>query len=36
MDRKDNELRKTIKTLWPIHAKKMQTLLVPPNDGYFK
>ena len=33
MDRKDMELRKTIRTLWPIHAKKMQNLLVPPNEG---
>ena len=34
MDQKDSELRETIKKLWPIQAKKMLTLLVPPNEGY--
>ena len=33
MDKNDMELRKTIRTLWPIHAKKMENLLVPPNEG---
>ena len=33
MDQKDAELRETIKKLWPIQAKKMLTLLVPPNEG---
>ena len=33
MDQKDSELRETIKKLWPIQAKKMLTLLVPPNEG---
>ncbi len=33
MDQKDSELRETIKKLWPIQAKKMLPLLVPPNEG---
>ena len=33
MDKNDMELRKTIRTVWPIHAKKMENLLVPPNEG---
>ena len=33
MDKKDEELRETIRKLWPIQAKKMLTLLVPPNEG---
>ncbi|KRZ04279.1 Voltage-dependent calcium channel type A subunit alpha-1 [Trichinella zimbabwensis] len=33
MDRADMELRKTLKKLWPIHAKKNLTdLAVPPNS----
>ncbi|OUC46914.1 transporter, cation channel family protein, partial [Trichinella nativa] len=34
MDRADMELRKTLKKLWPIHAKKNLTdLAVPPNSS---
>ena len=33
MDKKDEELRETIRKLWPIQAKKMLGLLVPPNEG---
>ena len=33
MDQKDSELRETIKKLWPMQAKKMLPLLVPPNEG---
>lgn len=32
MDQADNELRKTIKMIWPFQAKKMLDLLVPPNE----
>jgi hypothetical protein len=32
MDRADNELKDTIKNIWPLQAKKMIDLLVPPND----
>lgn len=32
MDEKDTELRDTIKKLWPIQAKKLLDLLVPPNE----
>ncbi|XP_062560179.1 voltage-dependent calcium channel type A subunit alpha-1-like isoform X6 [Armigeres subalbatus] len=32
MDQADSELRQTIKQIWPIQAKKMIDLLVPPKD----
>ncbi|XP_021704174.1 voltage-dependent calcium channel type A subunit alpha-1-like isoform X8 [Aedes aegypti] len=32
MDQADMELRQTIKQIWPIQAKKMIDLLVPPKD----
>ncbi|XP_055550029.1 voltage-dependent calcium channel type A subunit alpha-1-like isoform X9 [Wyeomyia smithii] len=32
MDQADSELRQTIKQIWPIQAKKMIDLLVPPRD----
>ncbi|CAG5127135.1 unnamed protein product, partial [Candidula unifasciata] len=32
MDRRDNELRETIRKLWPVQGKKMMDLLMPPND----
>ncbi|XP_065091466.1 voltage-dependent calcium channel type A subunit alpha-1-like isoform X6 [Ochlerotatus camptorhynchus] len=32
MDQADSELRGTIKQIWPIQAKKMIDLLVPPKD----
>lgn len=33
MDQKDEELRETIRKLWPIQAKKQLSLLVPPITG---
>lgn len=32
MDQADSELRETIRHIWPLQAKKMIDLLVPPND----
>uniref|UniRef100_A0A182JGJ8 Voltage-dependent calcium channel type A subunit alpha-1 n=2 Tax=Anopheles atroparvus TaxID=41427 RepID=A0A182JGJ8_ANOAO len=32
MDQADTELRQTIRQIWPIQAKKMLDLLVPPNN----
>lgn len=32
MDQADSELRDTITNIWPLQAKKMLYLLVPPND----
>ncbi|XP_045474273.1 voltage-dependent calcium channel type A subunit alpha-1 isoform X10 [Harmonia axyridis] len=32
MDQADMELRETIKTIWPLQAKNMVDLLVPPSD----
>jgi len=32
MDQADMELRETIRHIWPLQAKKMIDLLVPPND----
>lgn len=32
MDQADSELRETITNIWPLQAKKMLNLLVPPND----
>lgn len=32
MDQADAELKETIKTIWPLQAKNMIELLVPPND----
>nr|XP_015839353.1 PREDICTED: uncharacterized protein LOC661666 isoform X2 [Tribolium castaneum] len=32
MDQADEELRETIKIIWPLQAKTMVDLLVPPND----
>ncbi|KAK4472785.1 hypothetical protein MN116_004004 [Schistosoma mekongi] len=34
MDIKDAELRETIKTLWPVQAKRSLDLLLPPNSEY--
>ena len=33
MDAKDEELRETIKTLWPIQGSAMALILVPPKEG---
>jgi hypothetical protein len=35
MDKKDEELRETIRKLWPLKAKKKMNLFVPPNEGLF-
>lgn len=32
MDQADSELKETIKHIWPLQAKKILDLLVPPND----
>lgn len=32
MDQADEELRETIQHIWPLQAKKMLDLLVPPKD----
>ncbi|XP_065213855.1 voltage-dependent calcium channel type A subunit alpha-1 [Planococcus citri] len=32
MDQADEELRETIRNIWPLQAKKMIDLLVPPHD----
>lgn len=32
MDQADEELKETIKNIWPLQAKNMVDLLVPPND----
>ncbi|CAH8485674.1 unnamed protein product [Heterobilharzia americana] len=34
MDTKDAELRETIKTLWPVQAKRSLDLLLPPDSEY--
>jgi len=33
MDAKDEELRETIKTLWPIQGNAMAFILIPPKEG---
>lgn len=33
MDKKDEEMREVIVRLWPIQAKKLLDLLVPPKEG---
>lgn len=33
MDQADDELRDTIKNIWPLQAKKMLDLLVPKSQG---
>lgn len=33
MDQADEELRETIKNIWPLQAKKILDLLVPIHDG---
>ncbi|KAK6980046.1 voltage-dependent calcium channel type A subunit alpha-1, partial [Biomphalaria glabrata] len=32
MDKKDDEMRETLRKLWPVPSKKMMVLLMPPND----
>jgi hypothetical protein len=33
MDQADDELRDTIRNIWPLQAKKMLDLLIPRNEG---
>jgi len=33
MDSKDEELRETIKKLWPIQGNAMALILIPPKEG---
>jgi hypothetical protein len=35
MDQADDELRDTIRNIWPLQAKKMLDLLIPRNEGIF-
>lgn len=35
MDRADNELRDTVRAIWPLQAKKMLDLLIPRKDGKY-
>lgn len=36
MDEADEELRQTLRKIWPLKAKKnMIDLVVPPNNGRF-
>lgn len=32
MDQADDELRETIKNIWPLQAKNMVNILVPPTS----
>ena len=36
MDQADEELRDTIRNIWPLQAKKMLDLLIPKNDGLYR
>lgn len=33
MDQADEELRDTVRSIWPLQAKKMLDLLIPRNEG---
>lgn len=33
MDQADNELKETIRKIWPLQAKKAINKLLPPDDG---
>ena len=33
MDQRDNELRLSLLKFWPVQAKRMMNLLVPPDSG---
>lgn len=33
MDQADEELRETVKQIWPLQAKKILDLLIPRNEG---
>lgn len=32
MDYADEELRETVETIWPLQAKKMSDVLIPPQS----
>jgi hypothetical protein len=36
MDQADDELRGTIRNIWPLQAKKMLDLLIPRNEGILR
>lgn len=36
MDQADDELRDTIRNIWPLQAKKMLDLLIPRNEGILR
>lgn len=33
MDEANQELRVTIRKIWPLQAKKVLDLIIPPDDG---
>jgi hypothetical protein len=33
MDKADEELRETLKKMWPLQAAKKLNILVPPKEG---
>ena len=33
MDQADEELRDTVRSIWPLQAKKILDLLIPRNEG---
>jgi hypothetical protein len=35
MDQADDELRETIRNIWPLQAKKMLDVLIPKNNGLY-
>jgi hypothetical protein len=35
MDQADDELRETIRNIWPLQAKKMLDLLIPRKEGVY-
>lgn len=35
MNQANEELRDTIRNIWPLQAKKMLDLLIPRNEGKF-
>ena len=35
MDEANQELRVTIKKIWPLQAKKVLDLIIPPDDGSY-
>jgi hypothetical protein len=35
MDQADDELRDTIRNIWPLQAKKMLDLLIPRKEGVY-